>query len=105
MMNSNLITTSIPQVKKGERSKLSINWLRMGVHLIGVLPFGELVYKWLSDQLTVNPIQFVEQFLGRAALNLLVATLAVTPIITITGWKRLGKHSRALGLYTFLYVD
>ena len=30
-------------------------------------------------------------------------TLAVTPIVTLTGWKKLPKHRRTLGLYTFLY--
>ena len=81
----------------------SIPWLRIGVHAIGLFPLAELVYKWAFHQLTVNPIQFVEQFLGRAALNLLVVTLAITPLVTLTGWKKISKHRRALGLYTFLY--
>ena len=57
----------------------------------------------LFRSLTVNPIQFVEQFFGRAALNMLVVSLAVTPFITITGWKKPARHSRALGLYAFFY--
>ena len=57
------------------------------------------------NQLTANPIQFVEQFFGRAALNVLVLTLAVTPIVTITGWKKLTKHRRTLGLYSFFYFS
>ena len=76
-------------------------WLRLGIHAIGLFPLGELIYKFFIHRLTVNPIQFIEQFFGRAALNMLVLTLAVTPIITITGWKKLIKHRRALGLYTF----
>ena len=77
--------------------------LRISVHLIGLLPLLELSYYWLTDGLTVNPIQFVEQFLGRAAANLLVVALAVTPIVTLTGWRKLSKHRRALGLYAFAY--
>lgn len=102
-MNNLSNSSTVPMAKRSAITRLAIDWFRLGIHLIGLLPAGELFYKWLSDQLTVNPIQFVEQFLGRAALNLLVVTLAVTPFITVTGWKRLGKHSRTLGLYSFLY--
>jgi methionine sulfoxide reductase heme-binding subunit len=79
----------------------SLPWLRIGIHIIGSFPIVELIYKFFMHQLTVNPIQFIEQFFGRAALNLLVLTLGTTPVITITGWKTLAKHRRSLGLYTF----
>ena len=82
---------------------LSLPWLRIGFHLIGLLPIFELTYLYFTHGLTVNPIQFVEQFFGRASLNLLVVTLAITPIVTITGWKKLSKHLRAMGLYSFFY--
>ena len=35
----------------------------------------------------------------------LVASLAVTPIITLTGWHALQPRRRALGLYAFLYAS
>lgn len=79
------------------------NWLRFGIHLLGVLPLLQLIIAWGNDQLTVNPIQFIEQSFGRAALNLLVATLAVTPVVTLSGWKGLLPHRRTLGLYSFFY--
>jgi len=82
---------------------LSLPWLRIGIHSLGLLPILELIYIYFMHRLTVNPIQFIEQFFGRAALNLLVVTLAITPMVTITGWKKLSKHRRALGLYTFFY--
>ena len=89
--------------KEKEKSKQTFNWLRFAVHFIGLLPLLELAYKAYANQLTVNPIQYVEQFLGRAALNMLVVSLAVTPMITITGWKKPSRHRRALGLYAFFY--
>jgi sulfoxide reductase heme-binding subunit YedZ len=82
---------------------LSFPWLRICIHVIGLLPLAELIYKYFMHQLTFNPIQFIEQFFGRAALNLLVITLAVTPLITVTGWKKPSKHRRTLGLYTFFF--
>jgi sulfoxide reductase heme-binding subunit YedZ len=92
-----------PKIKIKANSKSSFNWLKLGVHTVSLFPLVELAYKAFENQLTVNPIQFVEQFLGRAALNLLILALAVTPVITLTGWKKIGKHRRALGLYAFLY--
>ena len=89
--------------KEKEKSKQTFNWLRFAVHFIGLFPLLDLAYKSYANQLTVNPIQYVEQFLGRAALNMLVVSLAVTPLITITGWKKPGRHRRALGLYAFFY--
>jgi sulfoxide reductase heme-binding subunit YedZ len=79
------------------------DWLRIGVHLIGLFALAELTYFWLFDKLTVNPIQFIEQHLGRAAVTMLVLTLAVTPAVTLTGWRQLTRHRRTLGLYAFLY--
>ena len=70
---------------------------RAAVHLAGLFPLAELAYHAAAQQLTVNPIQFIEQFFGLAALNLLALSLAVTPLITLTGYKTLGRHSRALG--------
>ncbi|MDO9084750.1 MAG: protein-methionine-sulfoxide reductase heme-binding subunit MsrQ [Anaerolineaceae bacterium] len=89
--------------KEKEKSKQTFNWLRFAVHFIGLFPLLDLAYKSYTNQLTVNPIQYVEQFLGRAALNMLVVSLAITPLITISGWKKPGRHRRALGLYAFFY--
>jgi len=92
-----------PIIRIRSQSNSTGIFLRISVHLVGLLPLLQLIFYWLTDGLTVNPIQFVEQFLGRAAANLLVVSLAVTPIVTITGWRKLSKHRRALGLYAFAY--
>ena len=83
--------------------KFKPDWLRIGVHVVGLFPLLQLTYLWLMDSLTVNPIQFVEQHLGRAAVTMLVLSLAVTPVVSLTGWRPLIRHRRTLGLYAFLY--
>ena len=92
---------AIPNTRPTPAFTFKAPWLRIAVHSIGLAPIAELIYKSLINKLTANPIQYVEQFFGRASLDLLVITLAVTPIVTITGLKGLSKHRRTLGLYTF----
>jgi sulfoxide reductase heme-binding subunit YedZ len=79
-------------------------WLRIIVHVLGWLPLGYLVYAFLENKLTINPIQDLEQILGRIAIYWLVATLAVTPLYTLTGYRDLPSRRRAVGLYAFLYT-
>jgi len=102
-MKTNYPSASNPRSKK--LVKPAIDWLRIGVHVIGSLSLIMLIYKWQTTGLTFNPIQFIEQYLGRAAINMLVLSLAVTPVVTLTGWRKLSKHGRALGLYTFFYFS
>ncbi len=89
--------------EKGEGQK-GISWLRVTVHLLGWLPLALIAFDALTGRLSVNPIQDVEQRLGRAALYFLLASLAVTPLTTLTGWRALPPRRRALGLYAFLYA-
>jgi methionine sulfoxide reductase heme-binding subunit len=87
------------------QAKVKINWLRIAIHIIGIFPLAQLAYDYLTGHLTPNPIQFIEQTLGLDALYLLMVTLAVTPVITLTGWWKLARHRRALGLYAFFYFS
>jgi sulfoxide reductase heme-binding subunit YedZ len=90
---------------KDERPRrVSVPWLQIGVHGLGGLPLARILFDALTGGLSVNPIQDITQRLGRAALYLLIACLAVTPLNTLLGWRALIRHRRALGLYAFLYA-
>ncbi len=86
------------------KKKRTFTWLRLTVHLLGILPLVYLTYAFFANKLTINPIQDLEQTLGRIAIYWLVATLAVTPLYTLTGIRDLPKRRRAVGLYAFLYT-
>ena len=86
------------------QKKHSFPWLRIAVHLLAWLPLAYLVYAFFTNQLTINPIQYLEQVLGRIAIYWLVAALAVTPLYTLTGLRDLPGRRRAVGLYAFMYV-
>jgi DMSO/TMAO reductase YedYZ heme-binding membrane subunit len=78
--------------------------LQLAVHAAALLPLAWLIKDYLTDNLTVNPIQAATQRTGDYAIVLLLLSLAVTPIITLTGYSALSKVRRPLGLYAFLYA-
>ena len=69
-----------------------------------LLPAASLVVKLFRDDLGANPIEKVELETGRWTLRFLAMTLAVTPLRRLTGWNRLARHRRTLGLVTFGYA-
>jgi sulfoxide reductase heme-binding subunit YedZ len=102
--SENLKGTAANQAaRRSARKTARLDWLRIAVHLASWLPLIDLAWRWASDGLTVNPIQFIVQRLGQAAAWLLVATLAVTPLVSLGGWRALARQRRTLGLYTFFY--
>lgn len=54
--------------------------------------------------LGADPVQRLIHACGITALNLLLVTLAVTPLRQLTGWNHLLRVRRMLGLFAFLYA-
>lgn len=73
-------------------------------HLIGLLPLGLLILDVFNGGWTANPIQYITLRTGKAALVMLVLTLACTPIHIVFGSKQVLNARRTFGLYTFLYA-
>ena len=84
--------------------KLKLTPLRIAIHVIGIFPFVRLLYKFFTNDLTINPIQYLEQQTGLAAVTILVLSLATTPMRILFNWRQPTKHRRALGLYAFFYA-
>lgn len=80
------------------------NFLRIAVHIGGVLPALLLLIGFFSGNLTANPIQALQQRTGITALNFLILSLACTPLSTITGYKKFTSRKKALGVYGFFYA-
>jgi sulfoxide reductase heme-binding subunit YedZ len=81
------------------------NRLLLLTHLGALLPFGWLVFDWLTDNLSINPIQDVTLRTGKAALILLILSLAATPLNTLFGFRQALTLRKWLGLYAFFYVS
>jgi sulfoxide reductase heme-binding subunit YedZ len=84
--------------------KLRGNWLRPLVHVGALTPLALLAWDYWGGHLSVNPIQDITLRTGKAALVLLVLSLACTPINTVFGFRSALRVRRALGLYAFMYV-
>lgn len=82
-------------------------WLRRipvwALWLGGLIPLGLLVWDTLTGGLGIDPIRDIEHRLGRTALYFLIASLAVTPALRITGVSFM-RFRRALGLLCFTYA-
>jgi methionine sulfoxide reductase heme-binding subunit len=73
------------------------------VYVVGLLVPGWFLWLGLTGGLGVEPIKELEHRLGELGLQMLIATLAVTPLRRFTGLALL-KFRRALGLLTFYYI-
>jgi len=78
--------------------------LQIAVHAGAWIPLIWLVMLYLNDGLGANPIQAATQRMGKAALVLLVLSLACTPLNSLFNLKQVLKVRRTLGLYAFMYA-
>ena len=79
-------------------------WGKVLVWVVCLLPALWLGYEALAGQLGANPIEEVLHRTGWWALALLMVSLAVTPIRRITGWNRVIRYRRLLGLFAFAWA-
>lgn len=70
--------------------------------VFGVIPFWWL-YLGLTGGLGVEPIEVLEHRLGELGLQVLIASLAVTPLRVYLGINLI-RFRRMLGLVTFYYI-
>ncbi len=83
---------------------LKSRWLHLVTHVGAPLPLALLIWNFFHDELTANPIQYITFRTGKAALVLLVLSLACTPISTAFGSRQVIGLRKTLGLYAFMYA-
>ena len=85
--------------------KLQTQLLRLAGHVGALVPLALLLFDWQADGFGPDPVREITLRTGKAAIILLVASLAVTPLKLIFGWNQLHPLRRNLGLYAFAYVS
>ena len=78
--------------------------LKPAVWIGGLLPLALLVLAIFTGAIGPEPIEEVTHRTGKAALVLLMASLAVTPARRLTGWNQAIGARRPLGLFAFFYA-
>ncbi|OGO60539.1 MAG: hypothetical protein A2032_01345 [Chloroflexi bacterium RBG_19FT_COMBO_49_13] len=80
------------------------HWFVILVHIACLLPIPWLIFDAWRGNLTADPIRGSILRTGMIALELLVLSLACTPLNSIFGFKPALRVRRALGDYSFLYT-
>ncbi len=61
-------------------------------------------FELVDAHLGADPVREIIHRCGKTALNLLLITLAVTPLRQITGWSHVVRLRRLLGVWAFVYA-
>lgn len=89
---------------KNNPTKQQISVIKAIAFVICLIPLMRLLWLGVADNLSANPIEFIERSTGFWALFILVTTLALTPIRLLTGRAWQIQLRRMLGLFMFFYV-
>ncbi len=85
-------------------NKKQLAWIKAVLFLLALIPLARLFWLGFKDDLTANPIEFVERSLGTWALVMLLITLSMTPIRLLTGMTWQIQLRRMAGLFMFFYA-
>ena len=83
---------------------LRSRWTKIGLFLVCLAPLARLLWRYHTDDLTANPIEFITHFTGDWAIRFVVATLAITPVRKLLQLPDLIRFRRMLGLFAFFYA-
>jgi len=75
------------------------------VFVLALVPLGLLAWRSWQGALGADPVAQLEHATGIWALRLLLATLCITPLRNLTGWNKLVRYRRMLGLFAFFYAS
>jgi len=79
-------------------------WIKAVVWLLCLAPAGWLVWLTVSANLGPDPVATLEHGTGSRALQLLLLTLAMTPLRQLSGRPEPLQLRRTLGLFAYFYM-
>jgi len=84
-------------------ARARILWTKAALWVMGLLPLALLVRGMLAGELGADPVETLLHQTGTWGLILLLVTLSVTPLRRLSGWNRVVKMRRLLGLFAYFY--
>ncbi|MNB91204.1 Sulfoxide reductase heme-binding subunit YedZ [compost metagenome] len=82
-----------------------IIWLKVALHLAGLLPFIWLCWAVSHGGFSADPAKDIQHFTGRTALKFLLATLLISPLARYARQPLLIRTRRLLGLWCFAWAS
>ncbi len=86
------------------KSVLTNKWTKVVVFALCLVPLAILLWKGFHNDLSANPVQYVEHRTGDWILRFLCITLAITPLRKILHLPQLIRFRRMMGLFAFFYA-
>jgi methionine sulfoxide reductase heme-binding subunit len=86
------------------RSVLTSKWTKVVVFLLCLVPLCLLLWRGFHNDLSANPIEYVEHRTGDWILRFLCITLAISPLRKILHLPQLIRYRRMMGLFAFFYA-
>lgn len=84
--------------------KQKTQMIRISGHAASLIPLALLLYDYYFGLFSADVIREITLRTGKAAIVLLVLSLAITPFKIVFGWNQLHPLRRIFGLYAFMYV-
>lgn len=84
---------------------LKQHWFWIAVNGVALIPLLWLAWDIVLGNLSANPIDDITDRTGKAALILLMLSLACTPINTVFGFNKVLTVRKALGMFAFVYAS
>ncbi len=95
------LSKAVPSNKLSSSAK--VTGLKVIIHILALLPVVQIYYLAFTAQISGDVVQRLIHFTGIGAFNLLLITLAVTPVAKRFKQGYLMQVKRLLGLYSFFY--
>ena len=87
------------------RKFLAGKWAKVFVFLLSCVPLLVLIWRGFHNDLTANPVEFLQHQTGDWTLRFLIFTLCITPFRKVLNLPELIRFRRILGLFAFFYVS
>ena len=86
------------------KAVLLSKWMKVFVFLLCLVPLAILLWRGFHNDLTLNPVEYVDHRTGDWILRFLCITLAITPARKILRLPQLIRYRRMMGLFAFFYA-
>jgi sulfoxide reductase heme-binding subunit YedZ len=78
-------------------------WTKVLLFLLYLVPALNLAWRVWKQNLSPNPVEFIEHYLGDWTIRFIMFTLAITPLRGVFNQPQLTRFRRMLGLFAFFY--